>query len=847
MSINFITLNGQNSAVRYHEFEQQVRSCLGQTCNEATISLLNNFPVTTSPDVRTDMVVTFCIKKVSGNYYRRQKNGQAIYYYNFLMPVCIMKNFSHSNISVDANNYLLIDGVPYNYASEALSLKLGFRNYLTTRCGYSKEDLNVFPVIYIENPNFTLVNESVIIAPNLDWNSISDLILSVSNTNIVSLRNWNTSTGYESHLISIEELNDKASEDSAFGFLTKKKIDRIAKAISKFNNPKSEKEKEKKAANTLFDTDVIDQLKVHEADKSKSSIEDSLIILEGKAGTGKTSELINLMTRQLEGGRNARFMTYNHLLVYDIAKTFKSFSNSRHNTSEEQVEIGNVNVMTLHLFFFRLSKSLGVLHLMTEARMEELKKLLHNRVKSAKEELLSLVNKNAERIFIGEPYQKAKELILNLRDLKQPEKEVAVDFINFLKRNNLSITLDLNNSTNKFINYKRNFLEGICVNDVFIIDYYGVLSNILKAITDPSAFYDDFNIQSKYELLYTTMDYGKHYLNNEDLAKGLIPREIYVQRVNRVKGGHKLGKSVVLIDEGQDCHRYEKEILFNIFEPKNIAVANGGKEQLIRHVELCNWTASEGKLIPHRKFSTGKKSYRIKKHLLSLCNFIASRFNVSLELEPLNTEDVGELIIDIRKNQSEEDAAEIFKKLLLKGTINKCLPYESLLVLLNPTRQIGNDATEISSSVVINEYGNIEEQGLPTEIQFQFSRALGEANEYWDGTDDEIRRHRIPSYGEVRMIYYHSCRGLEAWSVACFDLDTFFDKKRGEPDAEKYLTDTVFALDDRKSMYAATWALMAMSRAIDTMYIRIANVNSELGKAIIEYARMNTRTCKLIE
>jgi hypothetical protein len=847
MSINFISLNGQNSAVRYQEFEQQLRSCLGETCNEATISLLNNFPVTTSPDVRTDMVMTFCIKKLNGNYYRRQKNGQPIYYYNFIMPICIMKNFSNSNISIDANNYILVDGVPYNYENEAISLKLGFRNYLINRCGYSKSDLSIMPVIYIENSNFTFISDSVIIAPKLDWNSISDLIISVSHTNIVSVRNWNTSTGYEIYLTSIEELNDKASEDSAYGFLTKKKIDRIAKAISTFNTKSGKKEKEKKPVNTLFDTEVIDQLKVHEAEKSQSTIEDSLIILEGKAGTGKTSELINLMTKQLEGGRNARFMTYNHLLVYDISKTFKSFSNSRYSSSEELTKIGNVNVMTLHLFFFRLSKSLGVLHLMTEARMEELKKLLINRVKSAKEELLNIVSKNAERLFIGEPYQKAKELILNSRNLKQPEKEVAVDFINFLKRNNLSITLDLDNSTSKFINYKRNFLEGICVNDVFIIDYYGVLSNILKAITDPSAFYDEFNIQSKYELLYTTMDYGKKYLNNKELAKGIIPREIYVQRVNKVKGGHKLGRSVVLIDEGQDCHRFEKDILFNIFEPNNIAVASGGKEQLIRHVELCNWTASIGKLIPHRKFSTGKKSYRIKKHLLSLCNFIATRFNVSLELEPLNTEDVGELIIDTRKAQSEEDAASIFKKLMLKGTINKCLPYESLLVLLNPTHKSGNDANEISSSVVINEYGNIEEQVISTEMEFQFSRALGEANEYWDGTNDEIRRHRIPSYGEVRMIYYHSCRGLEAWSVACFDLDTFFDKKRAEPDAEKYLTDTVFTLEDRKSMYAATWALMAMTRAIDTMYIRIANVNSELGRAIVEYAKVNNRTCKLIE
>jgi hypothetical protein len=848
MGINVIQLNGQNTAIDYDKFEYQTIDCLEKTCSEANIGLLNNFPVTTSPDIRTDMVVTFCIKKIQGNYYRRLKNNDWIYYYNFITPICIINNFSDSDIKIDENNYLLIDNVPYDYSNDVLSLKFGLRNYLINRCLYKKEDLNLFPAIFIRNSKFVYNRENIIIAPELDWNSLSDLILNTSDRHIISIRNWNTSTGFDKYLLDIEELNDKASEDCTFGFLTKRKIDRIAKTISSFNTPDTnKKEKLRHTDNLLFDTQVIEQLKIRESEGKGSKTEDSLIILEGKAGTGKTSELINLMIRQLQRGRNARFMTYNHLLVYDIAKTFKSFSNSRGNSSDEQEEIGNVNVMTLHLFFFRLSKSLGVLHLMTEARMEELKKMLISRVKLAKEELLNLITRDGEKIFLGDPYQNSKEAILNSRKLKQQEKEVAVDFVNYLKRNNLSITTDLENSTTKFVNYKRVSLESICVNNIFIIDYYGVLQNILRAIIDPSSFYDEFNIQTKYELLFTTMEYGKHYLNNEDLAKGLIPRDIYVQRVNRVKGGHKLGKSVVLIDEGQDCHRCEKDILFDVFEPQNIAVASGGKEQLIRHVELCNWTASEGKIIPHRKYSTGKKSYRIKKNLLSLCNFIAAKFSVSLELEPLNTEDVGELIIDIRKSQSEQDAADLFKKLLLKGTVNKCIPYESLLVLLNPSHQIASGADTFSSTVIINEYGNIEEQTVAPELQFQFSRALAEANEYWDGTNDEIRRQQIPSYGEVRMIYYHSCRGLEAWSVACFDLDKFFDKKRAEPDAEKYLTDTVFSLETRKSMYAATWALMAMTRAIDTMYIRISNQNSELGKAILEYARMNSKACKLLE
>ncbi len=78
---------------------------------------------------------------------------------------------------------------------------------------------------------------------------------------------------------------------------------------------------------------------------------------------------------------------------------------------------------------------------------------------------------------------------------------------------------------------------------------------------------------------YNNVEYGKKYLDNKDLQKGIIPKDVYVTRVNKVKGGHKLGKSIVLVDEGQDCHRDEKDILFSIFDSKNLAVANGGKEQ----------------------------------------------------------------------------------------------------------------------------------------------------------------------------------------------------------------------------------------------------------------------------
>lgn len=482
---------------------------------------------------------------------------------------------------------------------------------------------------------------------------------------------------------------------------------------------------------------------------------------------------------------------------------------------------------------------------MTENRVSHLKGLLTQRINTSTEILKSIIAINGEKLGYNNDSRILKELISNTKKLDLAQKEVAIDYLNYLHINNLSVTSGFELSSKKYITYKMLSLESICSNSIFISDYYGVLKNIFKAINNPSDFYDEYNIELKFELLYATMAYATSYLNNEELQGGKIPRDIYIKRVNKVLSGHRLGEAVILIDEGQDCHRDEKDILYKVFFAKNIAVANGGKEQLIRHVELCNWTASKGISIPHKIYSSGNKSYRLKKRPLHICNFIANRFNVELDLIPLETEDHGEVIIDFRQPYGELMASEIFENLLLKGEVNFCCPYESLLILLNPSRKNVDD--DYSTSAIINEYGNIEEHNEATENVWQFMEMLGRHCEYWDGTNDEIRNQYIPAYGEVRTIFYNSCRGLEAWSVACFDIDKFFDKKRSEKDAEIYLMDTVFTLEERKSMYASTWALMAMTRAIDTLYLKISDKESEFGKAILEYTNTNPGKFKIYQ
>ena len=93
-----------------------------------------------------------------------------------------------------------------------------------------------------------------------------------------------------------------------------------------------------------------------------------------------------------------------------------------------------------------------------------------------------------------------------------------------------------------------------------------------------------------------------------------------------------------------------------------------------------------------------------------------------------------------------------------------------------------------------------------------------------------------PTQNTYRGIFYESCRGLEAWSVICLDLDTFYQRKKNEEIAASYMSDDLFLTEDeRRTKYAATWVLMALTRPLDTLYVHIRDPDSELGKIFQKY------------
>lgn len=804
MAIEIIPINGKNSNVDYERLEKTFKTTLGKRVTDAKVFLINNLPMPISTEANVDLFLIIAIKDQKGNYYIAKSNesGRAIYFHNQIIPVKFVTQFKDDKISIDSKNQLYTESAFIDYETELTSFKFGFRDYLINKCGFKDEQIFVNPIVFILNEEEKITN-GYLVSKSFDFISLAKYFRENDKNIYISYNNWKTEIGFNSINNDIERIINQASKDSEIGFLTKKKIERFTRQLS--------------SSKTIFE-----------------ELNKNLIIIEGKAGTGKSSELLLLTLKCIKEGQNTLFLTYNNLLIYEIAKTVKSYVNSRLDVEEDKP--GEGTVLTLHSFFYRLSKSLGVLHILSEERIKKLLDILRKRMRS----IYDVISQHYDEQNFNP--SNLKTLIQNNTDLDIGEKEIGIDFINFISTERINQTNSLNKLSTLFFNHKRKLVENIGAKEVFLADYYGVLESTLLQIENPAEFYEKYNVENKHELLDVAIGLSDKYVEDKD-GKTIITEKGFIEFKNRRIGARKR-KRIVFIAEAQDCHRLEKDILISIYGAQKTVIASGGKEQLIRHIELCNWETSKGKRLSVIKHKTLNKSYRIKKTAVEFCNYIASKFEIGLNLEPLESEDIGEIIFDFRKEHSKKEMIDLLKYLNTKGEVYGCTPYESLMTLLDSQKmEISSSSSSIETGV-INEYENIESNLNLQRNDWAFKNAaLDNDILLWDGTSKEKSKLSIPSSFESRLIYYKSCRGLEAWSVMCLNLDTFFNRKRNDPEAEKYLIGDIFLSMDnerRKSMYSATWALMALTRVIDTLYIQVDDSTSEFGRLVEEYIKLNT-------
>lgn len=267
----------------------------------------------------------------------------------------------------------------------------------------------------------------------------------------------------------------------------------------------------------------------------------------------------------------------------------------------------------------------------------------------------------------------------------------------------------------------------------------------------------------------------------------------------------KLNWEYIFIDEAQDWSEQEKELILLLYDKSKIIVADGGV-QYVRSITPCDWL-----MVQNRNNIKLKYCLRQKRNLVSFVNAFSKTIDFhSNSIVPIDDMVGGKVIVIV-------DKIEFFhivkaEKKELKKAGNE--PYD--LVFIVPPTLVNQDPSRHFSMIKVFERNGIL---------------------LWDATNDENRLEFSIMLEESRVVQYESSRGLEGWTVCCMDFDEYLNIKEQQynpvSEANALLLESP---EEKKKKYMLNWALIPLTRAIDTLIITLHDKNSKYSKAVLKVA-----------
>ena len=263
----------------------------------------------------------------------------------------------------------------------------------------------------------------------------------------------------------------------------------------------------------------------------------------------------------------------------------------------------------------------------------------------------------------------------------------------------------------------------------------------------------------------------------------------------------RMGWDYIFVDEAQDWSDDEKNILFEIYGPEHIVVADG-VDQFMRSSTKQNW----GKNINNftvKKYNVGLRQKYI---LSSFVNTFAIMAEVPWDVKINDDFRGGDIIITDSYNP------KLHKELADRIEEDGNAMYDLLMLVPSSlTRKDENGKTHFANLNAMRKRGIM----------------------LFDGTNED-NRHRYPTnINEGRLFQYESCRGLEGWCVVCMNFDEMVNEKidyyaslPSTNDGE--MVDPVIV--NRAKAYL--WSLMPLTRAIDTLVIVIKDLSGPVWKIL---------------
>lgn len=745
--------------------------------SEGDVYVVNHFPAATDGFGETELLIFINIPDKKGNYFWHIDNNKRYYLNSLVIGIKML----YDDSITDSDSTTLYSSEGYLDYIEELGNEEFYLQKFSSCCNNSLRNCAYFYWIVTSGTKKSFTNDYILFNTPLD---ISKVLYSACRRTIFK-QGINCFGKVDDLGAMVRNYIDEANDRTEIGILTKNRINKIT------------------------EKGVKTPLRVL-ANQGKS-----ISILQGKAGCGKTLMLTRVFNDVVASGHHCRFLTFNHLLVFDLKHCLCRMPAFR-NT--------NAYIHTLHYFFYHFSKKMGIHSLFTEDRLNELMSVCVQRIDIANEYIQSF-KEETDRWLSNEQFWEKYEDEIDAGDRAEITK-----YLKFLEINIYSEE-SLTNLREAYIQNRRQLLLNELGNELFIADYNKVLENTYLMLDNPREFYDKYKIKNRRELLNLMAKTDKK--RDEDFTSDYQYDEFNHDVQNAVMHTKWWSRSV-LIDEAQDCNNYEKLILIKVYGAENIVVTSGGKDQLIRTSLVTDWTHFLEKPIPADIITLSGRSYRQKANVVNFVNSFGESYKIATSIKSANeSKGLGRVIIDTR-NSIRGFSNEILNQIREEGKILGCSDYENCMVLL-PTK--GYSSKTKGKGIFIDELDNVEIVDKSTNRILEISN---QDLKIWNGIVDRKGELPVPAANQTRFIYYESCRGLEAWNVLCVDLDSFFYNLRSSKDAELYARTNQGLFtneDDLKSQYALHWIYMAITRPIDTLYIKLAVPTNEFSKEIIDIAK----------
>ena len=745
---------------------------------EGDIYVVNHFPAATDGFSETEILIFINIPDKKGNYYWHIDDNKRYYLNNLVIGIKML----YDNSITDADNTTLYSTEGYLDYIDELENESFYLQKFSSCCIQSLKNCPYFYWIVTSGSKKAFTNDYILFNTPLDISKV--LYSACHRARFKQGINCFTKVGDIGEIV--RNYIDEANNRMETGILTKIKIEKLA---DKRATPERVLKNQGKA----------------------------ISILTGKAGCGKTLMLTRIFNNIVSSGHHCRFLTYNHLLVFDLKHCLCRMPAYR-NT--------NTYIHTLHYFFYHFSKKMGIHSLFTEKRLKELMDVCIQRLDIADKYIQSFKNETGKLPGNELFWEKYKD------DIDTGDYVEVTKYLKFIEINIYTIG-SLSQLRELYIERRKQLLLKELGNELFLADYNKVLENTYLILDNPYEFYQKYNIKDRRELLNLMSKTDKKI--DEDFTSEYKYNDFSQDVQNTVLHTKWWSKSV-LIDEAQDCNNYEKLILMKIYGAENIVITSGGKDQLIRTSLVTDWTHALETPIPHDLITLGGRCFRQKANIVKFVNAFGTYFKVASPIKSANeSKGLGRVLIDTR-NSIRGFSNDILNLLREEGKVLGCSDYENCIILLPTT---GYSSKTKEKGIAIDELDNVDIVEKSTSRKLDI---LSYDLKIWNGIVERKSKLSVPAAYQTRFIYYESCRGLEAWNVLCVDLDSFYYNMRSSKDAELYArtnqNKNLFSDEDvLKNEFALHWVYMALTRPIDTLYIKLATPINDFSKEIIKLAK----------